>query len=126
MRVWKQYLKFPMRNNLCSQGILHYILALGLGPKREDAMQQIKSVEIMSVAKIFRVMYGCMAMIFIPFFLLAGLGTMFAGRESGRIRRSVHDDFCFPCADHLRRDGFRDGSVDGLDLQFSRKTIWRH
>lgn len=44
-------------------------------------MQQIKSVEIMSVAKIFGVMYGCLALILIPFFLLAGLGTMFAGEK---------------------------------------------
>src|SRR5262249_9458205 len=45
-------------------------------------MQQIKSVDVMSVAKVFGVMYGGIALIFIPFFLLAGVGTMFAGKQA--------------------------------------------
>jgi len=39
-------------------------------------MQQIKSVDVMSAAKISGIMYACMAVVVIPFFLLAGLISM--------------------------------------------------
>jgi hypothetical protein len=42
-------------------------------------MQVIKSVGVMSVAKIFGFLYGCMGLIFVPIFLIAGLVGAFAG-----------------------------------------------
>lgn len=48
-------------------------------------MQQIRSVDVMSVAKVFGILYGGLALIFIPFFLLAGLGTMFTGQKEAAL-----------------------------------------
>lgn len=41
-------------------------------------MHIVKSVGVMSVAKMMGLIYGCLGLIFVPFFLLAGLGGMFA------------------------------------------------
>lgn len=42
-------------------------------------MQVIKSVGVLSVAKIFGLLYGCMGLIFVPIFLLMGLAGAMAG-----------------------------------------------
>ena len=44
-------------------------------------MHIIKSVGVLSVAKIMGLMYGCMGLIFAPFFLLFGLIGSLAGEE---------------------------------------------
>ena len=44
-------------------------------------MHIVKSVGVMSVAKIMGLLYGCMGVIFIPFFLLVGLVGTFAGQD---------------------------------------------
>ena len=44
-------------------------------------MHVIKSVGVMSVAKIMGLVYGCMGLIFVPFFLLIGLVGSFAGQS---------------------------------------------
>jgi hypothetical protein len=44
-------------------------------------MHIVKSVGIMSVAKISGIVYGCMGLIFAPFFLLFGLLGQFAGAQ---------------------------------------------
>src|SRR2546430_2354614 len=46
-------------------------------------MHIVKSVGIMSVAKIMGLIYGCMGLIFAPFFLLVGLlGTLVGEQKS--------------------------------------------
>ena len=42
-------------------------------------MQIIKSVGVLSVAKIFGILYGCMGLIFVPIFLIMGLVGAMAG-----------------------------------------------
>jgi hypothetical protein len=44
-------------------------------------MQIVKSVGVMSVAKITGLIYGCMGLIFAPIFLLIGLLGSFAGQD---------------------------------------------
>jgi len=44
-------------------------------------MHILKSVGVMSVAKISGLLYGCMGLIFAPFFLLIGLVESFAGQK---------------------------------------------
>lgn len=42
-------------------------------------MQVIKSVGVLSVAKIFGLLYGCMGLIFVPIFLIMALAGAMAG-----------------------------------------------
>ncbi len=44
-------------------------------------MHIIKSVGVLSVAKIMGVIYGCLGLIFVPFFLLMGLVGTMAGKQ---------------------------------------------
>ena len=44
-------------------------------------MHLIKSVGVLSVAKMLGLIYGCMGLLLIPFFLLIGLAGTFAGKE---------------------------------------------
>jgi len=44
-------------------------------------MQIVKSVGVMSVAKIMGLIYGCMGLIFAPFFLLVGLLGSLVGQQ---------------------------------------------
>jgi len=44
-------------------------------------MHVVKSVGVMSVAKIMGLVYGCLGLIFIPFFLIAGLAGTFANHD---------------------------------------------
>jgi hypothetical protein len=44
-------------------------------------MQIVKSVGVFSVAKIMGMIYGCMGLIFAPFFLLIGLMGSMAGQD---------------------------------------------
>jgi hypothetical protein len=44
-------------------------------------MHIVKSVGVMSVAKIMGLLYGCMGLIFAPIFLLAGLLGSLAGQD---------------------------------------------
>lgn len=44
-------------------------------------MQIVKSVGVMSVAKIMALIYGCLGLIFAPFFLLIGLLGSMAGQQ---------------------------------------------
>lgn len=39
-------------------------------------MQRIKSVGVLSCAKILGILYGCMGLLFIPFLFIAGLASM--------------------------------------------------
>ncbi len=45
-------------------------------------MHILKSVGVMSVAKIMGLIYGCMGLIFVPFFLLIGVVGAFAQKGS--------------------------------------------
>jgi hypothetical protein len=51
-------------------------------------MHVVKSVGVMSVAKIMGLVYGCLGLVFVPFFLIAGLAGSFAS----------HDQSAFPFA----------------------------
>jgi hypothetical protein len=44
-------------------------------------MHVVKSVGVMSVAKIMGLLYGCLGLIFVPLFLLIGLTGTFTGQE---------------------------------------------
>ena len=44
-------------------------------------MRILKSVGVMSVAKVMGLLYGCLGLIFTPFFLLIGLVGSFAGQS---------------------------------------------
>jgi hypothetical protein len=44
-------------------------------------MHIVKSVGVMSVAKIMGLIYGCMGLIFVPLFLLIGLVGSMAGQQ---------------------------------------------
>ena len=46
-------------------------------------MQRIRSVGVLSCAKMMGILYGCMGLLFIPFALIAGLASMAAQRSSG-------------------------------------------
>ncbi len=46
-------------------------------------MQRIKSVGVLSCAKMMGVLYGCMGLLFLPFALIAGLASMAAQQASG-------------------------------------------
>jgi membrane associated rhomboid family serine protease len=47
-------------------------------------MHIVKSVGVMSVAKIFGMIYGCMGLIFVPFFLIIAVIGSFAGSLTGQ------------------------------------------
>jgi hypothetical protein len=49
-------------------------------------MQRIKSVGILSCAKMMGVLYGCMGLLFIPIALVGGLASMAAQQTSGANR----------------------------------------
>jgi len=44
-------------------------------------MHTLKSVGVMSVAKVMGILYGCMGLIFVPFFLLFAFVGTFAGQK---------------------------------------------
>ena len=47
-------------------------------------MHIVKSVGVLSVAKIFGMIYGCIALIFVPFFLIFAVMGSFAGSLTGQ------------------------------------------
>jgi len=47
-------------------------------------MHIVKSVGVLSVAKIFGMIYGCMGLIFLPFFLIFAVIGSFAGSLTGQ------------------------------------------
>ena len=46
-------------------------------------MQRLKSVGVLSCAKLLGVLYGCMGLLFIPFALVGGLATMATQQATG-------------------------------------------
>ncbi|HUE53907.1 MAG TPA: hypothetical protein VMO80_16305 [Terriglobales bacterium] len=48
-------------------------------------MHRIKSVGILSCAKIFGALYGCMGLLFLPFALIGGIFSMFWPHPNGAI-----------------------------------------
>jgi hypothetical protein len=46
-------------------------------------MHSLRSIDVMSCAKIMGAIYGSLALVFLPFFLLAGFGSLLAGNKSG-------------------------------------------
>ena len=46
-------------------------------------MHIVKSVGVMSVAKITGLIYGCIGLLAVPFFLIAGFARMFAANDKG-------------------------------------------
>jgi hypothetical protein len=52
-------------------------------------MQRISSVGVLSCAKMLGVLYGCMALLFIPIFLIGGLAGMASQQTNGAIGGAV-------------------------------------
>jgi hypothetical protein len=52
-------------------------------------MHIVKSVGVMSVAKIMGLLYGCLGLVFVPFFLLVGLMRAFAGQDKAPLAGAV-------------------------------------
>ena len=52
-------------------------------------MQRITSVGVLSCAKMTGVLYGCMALLFIPFALLGGLASLATQQTNGAIGGAV-------------------------------------
>lgn len=48
-------------------------------------MHIVKSVGVMSVAKVMGLIYGCMGLIFVPIFLIAGVAGSVAGDKSAML-----------------------------------------
>ncbi len=48
-------------------------------------MYSLRSVDVMSCGKMMGVIYGCLGLIFLPFLLLGGLGSLLIGKSSGAI-----------------------------------------
>ena len=46
-------------------------------------MYSLRSVDVLSCAKIMAAVHGCMSLVFIPFFLLFGFAGLVFGRSSG-------------------------------------------
>jgi hypothetical protein len=47
-------------------------------------MYSLRSVGVISCAKMMGIIYGCLGLIFLPFFLLGGLGSLLLGRQSSQ------------------------------------------
>jgi hypothetical protein len=52
-------------------------------------MQRISSVGVLSCAKMLGVLYGCLALLFIPIFLIGGLAGMASQQTNGAIGGAV-------------------------------------
>ena len=48
-------------------------------------MVSLRSVGVMSCAKMMGAIYGCLGLIFVPLFLLGGFASMMVGRGSGAV-----------------------------------------
>lgn len=58
-------------------------------------MHMIKSVGVLSVAKIMGLIYGCLGLILIPFFLLIGLVGSLAGKQQSPFAGMIGLVFAF-------------------------------
>jgi hypothetical protein len=47
-------------------------------------MYSLRSVDVMSCAKMMGTIYGCLGLIFLPFFLLGGFGSLLFGQNSAK------------------------------------------
>jgi hypothetical protein len=56
---------------------------LNPGEERRLKMQRIKSVGVLSLAKVSGLCYGAMGLLFVPFFLLFSIVTSIAGKQAG-------------------------------------------
>jgi hypothetical protein len=52
-------------------------------------MQRIRSVGVMSCAKVFGITYACIGLLFIPFAVLGGLASMISEQSHGAISSAV-------------------------------------
>jgi len=68
-------------------------------------MHIVKSVGVLSVAKIMGMIYGCMRLIFAPLFLLIGLMGSALGRQNSPLAGIFGVGFAVPHASTLRCDG---------------------
>jgi hypothetical protein len=57
--------------------------------KKESDMQRIRSVGVMSCAKLFGISYACIGLLFIPFAVLGGLASMISQQSHGAISSAV-------------------------------------
>jgi len=57
--------------------------------EKESDMQRIRSVGVMSSAKIFGITYACIGLLFIPFAVLGGFASMISEQSHGAISSAV-------------------------------------
>ncbi|MGO9862921.1 MAG: hypothetical protein ACLPLR_04850 [Terriglobales bacterium] len=48
-------------------------------------MYSLRSVNVLSCAKMMGAIYGCLGLILLPFFLLAGVATLMSGQDSASL-----------------------------------------
>ena len=86
-------------------------------------MQRISSVGVLSCAKMLWVLYGCMALLFIPIALIGGLAGMASQQSNGAIGGAVMLAFS---ALSLWRNRIRVWRHRGVDLQAHRQAVGRN
>jgi hypothetical protein len=70
-------------------------------------MHMVKSVGVMSVAKIMGLIYGCLGLIFEPLFLMVGLvGSMAGQQKKLHLRELLVSSLPFSCLSSLLRRGW--------------------
>ena len=79
-------------------------------------MQRIKSVGVLSCAKMLGVLYGCMGLLFIPFALIAGLASMATQQANSAIGGAAMLALGIIAPVHLWRNGVRVRRHRGMDL----------
>jgi hypothetical protein len=72
-----------------SGSLKHKIAEVLRSSKTGGVMQRITSVGVLSCAKMTGVLYGCMALLFIPFALLGGLASLATQQTNGAIGGAV-------------------------------------
>jgi hypothetical protein len=88
-------------------------------------MQCIRSVGVLSSAKMLGVLYGCMGLLFIPIALVAGLASMATQQAKSAIGGAAHAGLGDPRSGSLWCDGVRVRCHRGMDLQLDREVVGR-
>jgi hypothetical protein len=88
-------------------------------------VQVLKSVGVLSAAKVMGLIYACLGLIFVPIFLLAGLFGAMAGDKAAAFRGVVGMVMAFAMPVLYGGMGFIMGDRSGA-LQSLRQVGWGH
>jgi hypothetical protein len=77
-------------------------------------MQVLKSVGVMSIARIMGLIYGCMGLLFVPFFLLLAILGSVAGQNKNPMAGVLGIVFAFAMPFLYGLTGFVTGALGGL------------